>query len=87
MVVLVTRQGSATCERLLAVRVGTFVRALAGVDATVTSQRARVTEGLGGGLEKASKHATGNVPCRNAHTCGVSRPCGHVDGLSAPSAG
>jgi hypothetical protein len=47
VVVLVTRQGSATREGLLAVGVGALVRALSRVDATMAGQRTRVTEGLG----------------------------------------
>lgn len=47
VVVLMARQGSATRERLLAVRVGTLVRALARVDASVAREGARVAEGLG----------------------------------------
>lgn len=53
-----TGQGGAAREGLLAIGIGTLVRALARVDPTMPCQGARVAEGLGQVLEGWLKRAT-----------------------------
>ena len=89
MVVLVAGQGGAARKRLLAVGIGTLVRALSRVDTAMTCQRTRVTEGLAGRLAKGDSRRQQGMrpPCHIARTCEASRPCGRIGGRSGRSAG
>jgi hypothetical protein len=53
--VLVTSQGCATRESLLAIRVWALIGSLSRMDSTMTCQGARVAERLGSGLGRAVK--------------------------------
>lgn len=76
MVLMAGERGAAS-ESLLAVGIRALVRTLAGVDAAMASQRARVTEWLCFGQQRSGHVAARAkvLPCRNARTCVASRLC------------
>lgn len=77
VVILMSCQGRATCKCLLAIGVWAFVRSLAGMDATVSRQRARVAERLylrQSEIIRYTRPCRRHIPCYIAHTCEVFRP-------------
>jgi hypothetical protein len=75
MVILMASQSGTAGESLLAIRVRTFVRSFAGMNAPVSCERARVTKGLFkvNILILDSQNFGKYLPFRNARTYGASR--------------
>ena len=86
--ILMTREGGATSERLLTISVWALVWTFSGMDSPVTSERAGIAEWLF--LESVvSSHVQidVNLLCRIVRTCVASRQCGHAYARSTPTAG
>lgn len=81
MMILVTGQRGPTREGLLTVGIGALVRALAGVDSTMASERTGITEGLRCAVSRVSNRVENkHVPFHIAHTCVASLRCVRADG-------
>lgn len=89
MVILVTSQGSAARECLLAVGVRALVGSFTGMDAAMSGQRGRITEGL---VEYrvslyTNQAACWDTPFHIVHTCVASLRYAHGSVPLMPSAG
>lgn len=90
MVILVASQGSPARECLLAVGVRALVRSFTGMDAAMSGQRGRITEGLVEyrvSLTNTNQAACWDTPFHIAHTCVASLRYAHGSVPLMPSAG